>query len=60
MGDTARRRAVLLLKDTKGLHCRGLKYVENENCWPRSQGGDRNLAEDPTEQKKTRKMHRHA
>lgn len=60
MGGAARRRAVTLLKGIKGLHHRGLKYVENKNCWPRSQGGDRNLAEDPVEQSENRKMHRHA
>lgn len=47
-----RASAVLLLKATQGLHCRGLKYAEIKNCWPRSWGclgGDRNLAEDPVE-----------
>lgn len=34
--------------------------MESKNCWPRSQGGDRNLAEDPGEQSKNRKMHRQA
>lgn len=57
------RRDVMLFKDTECLHRRGLKYVESKNCWLRSQGyleGDRNLAEDPVEQSKNRKMHRHA
>jgi len=51
----AERRDVMLFKDTERLHRRGLKYVESKNCWPRSQGyleGDRNLAEDPVEQRK--------
>jgi len=50
----AERRDVMLFKDTERLHRRGLKYVESKNCWPRSQGyleGDRNLAEDPVEQR---------
>lgn len=34
--------------------------MESKNCWPRSQGGDKNLAEDPEEQSKNRKMHRQA
>lgn len=59
-GGTAKRRAVTLLKGTEALCHRGLKYVESKNCWPRSQGGDRNLAEDPGEQSKNRKMHRQA
>lgn len=57
---TAKRRAVTLLKGTEALCHRGLKYVESKICWPRSQGGDRNLAEDPGEQSKNRKMHRQA
>lgn len=59
-GGTAKRRAATLLEGTKVPHHRGLKYVESKNCWPRSQGGDRNLAKDPREQSRNRKMHRQA
>lgn len=59
-GGTVKRRAVTLLKGTTAPFHGGLKYVESKNWWPRSQGGDRNLAEDPGEQSKNRKMHRQA
>ena len=60
VGDVVRGKTLTLLKDSEGLHRRGLKYAETKNRWPRSQGGDRNLADDLAEQSKNRKMHRHA